>query len=526
MKLTPMSRAPSPVAVQSEVTDSLVKHSALVVALAALTVALHVATNAFSPYGIHRDEFLYLAMGRHLDLFRMDFPPAIAILAKITMALGDSLVALRIFPALIAGLLVFLAAAIARELGGGRYAQVLGALCVTASPLFLRAGNLFQPVIVDQLTWTLGLFALVKLGRTDDEKWWVWYGVATGFGLLTKFSAIFFGGATLLALLVSRERRWIRTPWPWIAFLIVIAIGSPSWIGQIRLGFPVLEQMRDLRAVQLERVTPLEFIIGQVQLGPAFFIALAGVLWLLLGRAAKQYRMAGWTCLFAFLILLALKGKPYYLGPVYPALFGAGGVAIESIRASRARTLAMWTAPALTLAYGALVLPIGIPILAPAQMSAYTDAIGASEANRTNRGEMEKLPQDYADMLGWPEQVAAVASVYRSLPPADREKAIIIAGNYGEAGAVDFYGPRYGLPSAISATGTYWFFGPGKKPGEIAVTIGIEPEDLEDFFAEVTPVRRVKSLWSVPEERDVPINIARRPFHTVQEVWPALAGRN
>ena len=218
---------------QSQVTDPLAEHSAPVVALAALTVALHVATNAFSPYGVHRDEFLYLAMGRHLDLFRMDFPPAIAILAKISMALGDSLVALRIFPALIVGLLVILAASIARELGGGRYAQILGALCVIASPLFLRAGNLLQPVVVDQLAWTVGLFALVKLGRTNDEKWWVWYGVATGFGLLTKFSAIFFGGATLLALLASPQRRWILTPWPWIAFVLVIAIGSPSWIGQI-----------------------------------------------------------------------------------------------------------------------------------------------------------------------------------------------------------------------------------------------------------------------------------------------------
>lgn len=158
--------------------------------------------------------------------------------------------------------------------------------------------------------------------------------------------------------------------------------------------------------------------------------------------------------------------------------------------------------------------------------TAYTDAIGASEANRTNRGEMDRLPQDYADMLGWPEQVAAVAGVYGSLSPTDREKAIIIAGNYGEAGAVDFYGPPYGLPNAISDVGTYWFFGPGQKPGEIALTVGIEPEDLKDFFAEVTLVRRLKSPWSVSEERDVPINIARKPFHTVQEVWPALAGRN
>jgi hypothetical protein len=494
--------------------------------LAFFTFALHVATNLFSPYGVHRDEFLYLAMGRHLQLFKMEFPPAIAILAKISMLFGDSLVAIRIFSAIAAALLVYLATLIARELGGNRMSQLLAAIAVMASPLFLRAGNLFQPVVFDQLAWTLGLFALVKLGSMQDHKWWMWYGVAVGFGLLTKFSAIFFGAATFLALVVSPQRRWLRTPWPWIAMVLVFVIGSPSWIGQIRLDFPVVQQMHDLRSGQLERVTPLEFIVGQVQLGPAFFLALAGVLWLLLSRTMKEFRIVGWTCVFAFLILLALKGKPYYLGPIYPALFAAGGVAIEAISKERARTFVGWTTAALTIAYGLLLLPIGIPILPPQQMADYTTAIGASAANRTNRGELDRLPQDYADMLGWPEQVAAVAEVFRGLSPEDRSRAIVIAANYGEAGAIDFYGPRLGLPNAISTAGTYWFFGPGTKPGEVAVTVGIPPEELAKFFAEVTQVRRFTHPWSVSEERDIPINVARRPLRTLQEVWPSLAGNN
>jgi hypothetical protein len=495
-----------------------------ILALAALVVAIHIATNVFSPYGIHRDEFLYLAMGRHLHLFRMEFPPAIAILAKISMLFGDSLVAIRIFPALTAGLLVALAALTASNLGGGRLAQILAALSVVASPLFLRAGNLFQPVIFDQLWWTIGLFALVKLGRTEDRRWWIVYGVAVGLGLLTKFSAIFFGAATLLALAVSPQRRWLMTRWPWIAAALVILIGSPSVIGQIRLGFPVIQQMHDLRAGQLDRVTPAEFILGQVEFGPAFFLALGGLLWLLISAEARRFRVAGWTCVFAFLILLALKGKSYYLGPIYPALFGAGGVAIE--RLPRFRKVAAWIAASLVVAYGLLLLPIGIPILPPVKMIAYTRAIGASEANRTNRGELGDLPQDYADMLGWPEQAAAVASVYNSLSPEERAKAVIIADNYGEAGALDFYGPRYRLPNAVSAAGTYWFFGPGTRPGEVAVTIGVGTDDLKPFYREATVVRRITHPWTVSEERDVPIIVARGPYHTLQEVWPSLAGQN
>jgi hypothetical protein len=159
-------------------------------------------------------------------------------------------------------------------------------------------------------------------------------------------------------------------------------------------------------------------------------------------------------------------------------------------------------------------------------MVAYTRAIGATSALRTNRGELDRLPQDYADMLGWPEQVAAVAKVYNSLSPADKARAVIIADNYGEAGAIDYYGPRYGLPNVVSATGTYWFFGPGSKPGDVAVTVGVDGPTLTQFFAESQLVTTVGDPWSVMEERAVPIFVARHPFKTLQEIWPSLAGRN
>lgn len=498
-----------------------------VTAAAIFTVAIHLITNIATPYGVHRDEFLYLAMGRHLDLFRMEFPPAIAIIAKVSMLFGDSLVAVRMFPAIASGVLVLVAGLTAAELGGSKYTQLLAAIAILASPLFLRAGNLFQPVVFDQLWWTLGLFSLVRLSRTNNPRWWLAYGIAAGLGLLTKFSAVFFGGATLIALVVSPQRKWLVTPWPWLALALVAVIGSPSWIGQLRLDFPVIKQMSDLQAEQLERVSPVDFITGQVRLGPSFLMALAGVVWLLVAPATRRFRIVGWTSVFAFVILLVLKGKPYYLGPVYPVLFGAGAVALERVARGRfPSSLPLAIASVLVMAYGILLLPIGIPILPPERMSAYTDAIGASEANRTNTGELDRLPQDYADMFGWPEQAKAVARVYGSLSAAERNEAVILAGNYGEAGALDFYGRRLGLPSAISAAGTYWFFGPGVKRGSVVVTIGIPGEDLSRFFEETRLATTVTHPWAVSEERDVPIYIARRPRKTLQEVWPSLAGQN
>jgi hypothetical protein len=466
-------------------------------------------------------------MGWHLRLWRMDFPPAIALIAESVRAtVGDSLFAIRLVPALAGTAILVLAACIARELGGGRWAQALAALGVLASPLFLRSANLFQPVVLDQLTWTLALYALIRLCRDESPRWWISLGAAVGLGLLTKFSAAFLGAALLLAILATPHRTWLRTRWPWLAALLALAIGSPSLVGQIRLGFPVLSQMADLRATQLERVTPLEFIAGQLLWGPATLIGLAGLVALLTRRDLRPFRVVGWTCLCVTAILLALHGKSYYAGPLYPTLLAAGGVWLERVGSPRTGAVLRWGAAAALLLFMAVLLPLGVPILAPEKMARYARAIGATAALRTNTGEMDRLPQDYADMLGWEAQARAVASVVRALPPADRARAVLVAANYGEAGALDLFGPRYGLPQVVSPAGSFWFFGPGTRPGDVVVTIGASREDLRHLFASVEAAGEVRNPWSVAEERELTIFVARGPRRTLQEVWPSLAGRN
>ncbi|MEP6688109.1 MAG: glycosyltransferase family 39 protein [Gemmatimonadales bacterium] len=499
----------------------------LIAGLAAAKVALHLAVNATSPYGFHRDELLYLAMGRHLRLWRMDFPPAIALLAEAVRAvLGDSLVAIRLVPALAGAAVLALAALVARELGGGRWAQGLAALGVLASPLFLRSANLFQPVVLDQLTWTVALYALVRLCREDRPRWWLLLGTALGAGLLTKFSAAFLGLALLLALVGTGRRAWLGTPWPWLAAMVALAIGSPSIVGQIRLEFPVLGQMADLRQVQLERVTPIDFLLGQFRWGPATLIGLAGLAGLVTGGRFRPFRVVGWTCVWVFVLLMALHGKSYYAGPVYPVLLGAGGVMLERVGGVRLGPALRWGAALVLVLTMAATLPIGVPILPPADMARYAQAIGASAALRTNTGELEQLPQDYADMLGWEEQVRAVARVYHALPAADRARVVLVGANYGEAGALDFFGPREGLPAVVSPTGSYWFFGPGQKPGDVVLAIGVDRNDLVPLFDSVEAAGRVSSPWSVAEERELTIYVARGPHRTLQEVWPSLVGRN
>jgi hypothetical protein len=494
--------------------------------LAVVKLALHLATNALTPYGVHRDELLYLAMGRRLQLWGMDFPPLIAILAEAQRAaFGDSLLSIRSASVVAGTLLVVLAALIAREVGGGRFAQGAAAVGMLTGVLWQRSGGLFQPVVFDQLWWTLALFALLRLCRTRNPRWWLAVGVACGLGLLTKFSILFFAAALFGALLLTKHRWWLATAWPWAALAIALAIGSPSIVGQVRLGFPVAGSMEGLQESQLAHVAYADFLLGQVlMIGPAILLALAGA-WTLLAGRARVFRVAGWACVLAVAILMMLHGKAYYAGPVYPTLIGAGAAALGALRVRFAAPVLRWGAVAAMLAGGLFLLPVGVPILPPVQMAAYTRAAGLAEVNRNNRGEMDRLPQDYADMLPWEAQVAELARVYRKLPPEKRAKAVIFPGNYGQAAAVDFYGPKYGLPPAVSDAGTYWFFGPGRLPGEVLITIGKPDEDLRPFYATVTRYGWLHNPWWVSEERDNTIYVAEGPKTTLQALWPRLAGK-
>jgi hypothetical protein len=498
-------------------------------AVAAAIILLHTAVNLASPYGFQRDEFLYFGMGQHLRFWRMDFPPFIAVVANLSRSLlGESAAAMRFVSAVAAAATAYAAISVARRLGGRAYAQALTAVCLLTAPLFLRAGNLYQPTVFDQLWWTLGLYTLVRLQESGDQRWWLALGAVGGLGLLTKFSIGFFGFGVVVALLLTPERRALATRGPWLALAIALALGSASLVGQVRLAFPVVGQLHDLQGAQLARVTPLDFTLGQLLLtGPAFGVAVAGAVALLRSRRWAHLRVVGWTTVAAFATLLLLHGKHYYVGPIYPVLFALGAVALERWAVGAPRR---WLRVALVVpivATGVLVAPIGLPFLPPSRMAAYVRTLGLTDAvNRTNSGRLLRLPQDYADMLGWEDRVAAVARAYHGLDPARREQAVVMADNWGEAGAIDFYGPRYGLPGVVSASGSYWFFGPGAKPGTVVVIIGEKEASLRRYCDRVTVAERITNDWTVPEEQDLSVLICEGPRGTLQQGWPGWAGRN
>lgn len=501
---------------------------AVVFGLAASSLLAHMLVSAFGPYGIHRDAFLYMAMGENLRLWQMDFPPLIALVSAGTRALfGDSITALRLTPALASAGLIAVAGLTARELGGRRFAQGLAALAVVASPVYLRAGALFQPVALDQFWWTLGLYSLLKLTRTGESRWWLLFGAATGLGLLTKFSILILGFSVLIALLATPQRRWLATPWPWIAAGIALLIGHPSLVGQLTLDFPLVGQMEDLRGSQLSRVSPLSFLLDQPMMVPGFPLALLGLVALLVDDRWRDHRLLGAAAATSFIVVLVAGGKGYYIAPIYPVLLGAGAVVLEGVVAGPWGDLLRWGCAAALAGYLILVAPLGLPLLPPSTLEAYQVRLGLEEAvTETNVGGQERIPQDYADMLGWPELVHEVARVHDALPPEDRKRAVILASNYGEAGAIDFYGPELGLPRARAFVGSYWFFGPGDLPGDLLILVGFEANDFAAYCGSVEAAGRVDHPYAVAEQRDQTVWVCRDTRITLQELWTTMRGVN
>lgn len=517
------------------------------VGLAVAVLLGHVVVDVITPFEFHRDEFLYLAMGEHLRLWRMDFPPFIAIVARVSRALlGDSLTAIRLAPALASALIVLLtgvASSVMVVLVGAAdrglererarafsWVPWLAMIAVITSPVFLRPGNLFQPVVFDQLWWTAALLAVLMRAYTRDMRWWIAIGAALGLGLLTKFSIAFIGVGIVAGTLFTPTRRDLLTRWPWLALLLAVVIGSPSLVGQWLLAFPIRWQMRDLQAEQLGVRSPLAFFAEQPGLvGPAMLLALVGLVWLLSTRAAAPLRAVGIAVITSWILLSLNRGKAYYGAPVYPMLFAAGALAIAVALPERlAGSQTVWrkriafSIGAIMLLLWPVALPIALPILSPERTARYIAALGVSGSTRTNYGTTLELPQDFADMLGWHAMVVALSHEWRAMPEQDRADAVLLAGSYGRAGAIDFYGPRYGLPKVVSAAGSYWFFGPGGKPGRVVLALGVSKADLEPFMTHCDELRFIGTPLGVEEERRIPITRCAGPKTSLQQLWPVL----
>lgn len=455
--------------------------------IGALGFLLQMAFNG--RYGYFRDELYYIACSNHLAFGYVDLAPLVAWLTRaFRIVFGDSLHAIRLLPSLAFGAEIALTGFITRELGAKRWAIFLACISVLFAPVILGNGTRLAMNPIEPLFWMGCIYVLLLALNRDQPKLLPWCGVLLGFGLLNKHSTVFFIAALVVALLLSPERRLLSTKWFWLAAAIAFCIALPNVLWQYLHHFPTLEDLRNVKATHKNiELPPLAFLHQQIgMLNPyACFVWLGGLLYLLFHPSAKRHRFLAFTYLAFLAAMMYLKGKDYYLAPIYPMLFASGAVLWEKVIQSflPLRWL-RYAIPTVVIALGLLAVPLVIPILPPEKIPVYIHALRI-QMTRTENGMVSPLPQHFADEFGWPEMVAKVAEVYTSLPPEQRAKTAILAGNYGGAGAIDFFGPRYGLPKSISAHQNYYYWGPRDYSGESVILLEWSLQDAEHWCGTV-----------------------------------------
>lgn len=486
----------------------------VVVALCTAKLLLHLFTSV-RHYGYFRDELYYLDMARHLDWGYVDAAPLIAVYSKVAMLLGGSLAALRILPALAGTALVALTILIARELGGGRYAQLLAGIAVLLCPAILMMDSLLTMNAFEPLFWMGCIWVVARILRTGDSRLWLWFGVLAGLGLENKHTTLFFGFAVTVAMLLADHRSEFARKWIWIAGAIALALFLPNIIWQIRHHFPTIEDLANVRREGKNVILgPLAFVKEQIiDIHPILLpVWLSGLVWFLRDR---RWRVLGLTFAVFFVLMEVAHAKNYYVFPIYPMLFAGGAVVIERWLAS----YSVWTRVAVVAIIGLAALP-AIPLvtwmLPPESLLAYQNAIGF-KLSKAEAHHESLLPQPIADQFGWPEMVSEVAAIYNSLPADERAKTGIWAGNYGEAGAINLFGPEFGLPRAWSRHQNHWYWGPPPQVFKNLIVIQWSLEDVRDNCTSYQAFEHYQRFGM--EEENTPIYLCRDVNFDIQKIW-------
>jgi hypothetical protein len=493
--------------------------------LSLTALVLHLAF--YKGYGFFRDELYFIACSNHLDWGYVDQPPGVAVVAWAARAVfDDPLFAIRFVPCVFAALQVLLTGLTARAMGGSRYAQFLTCICVIAAPEYF--GSWLNTDMFMTLGWAACAWVAARVLSGESERLWLLFGVFAGLALQGKHAMLFFGFAFAVGLVISPQRKMALSPWLWAGGAVAFMIALPNLIWEYRNDWATYVMLSNVAKSDKNLVLgPLKYLLSNVDAMGRFSLPvwLAGLAWCLFLPQGRKFRALGWSWVIAYITFLALKGKDYYLTPMYAMLFAAGTVAIEGWLAKLgavSRLTSRAAIPVIVLLGGMIGWPFAMPVMPVEKFIAYEAAFGTTPAKTENIA-LDKLPQQYADMFGWREMAAAVSKVYYALPAVERPLCGILTRNYGEAGAIDYFGGEYGLPGAISGHQNYWLWGPGPYTGECLVVIGYSRSRLDELFGSVTQAGETYQPYAISYENHRPIWVCRQPkFRSLQELWPEL----
>lgn len=441
---------------------------ALLLTIAGAVALLHLLTNG--RYGFHRDEFQFLSDAKHLDWGFVAYPPVTPALERIGLELfGVSLVGLRLFSVLAQSAAIILTGLMARELGGGRWAQVAAAVSVALSPLPIFEGTEFQYSSFDYLWWVWIAYLVVRLLRSDDARWWLGIGAVLGIGLETKYTILFYIVGILGGMILTPARKFFATRWFWAGVGIALLIFLPNFLWQSRHGFISQQFLQHIHARDVGEGRAKGFLWQQVVICANLFATPLWVAGLVALRRSPRYRMLAWMYLIPLALFFFGNGRSYYLAAAYPMLFAMGGVVGERWVAGRRE----W-AVAIRASYfvgvalcGALFIAILVPVASGGRLKAFA----------------LKNSDDLREEIGWDDLVKTVAGIRDGLPAAQQQSVGVITGNYGEQGAIEILGPAYHLPAPISMTNSAWLRGyPTPQPTTLIV-LGFTREAVDRAFS-------------------------------------------
>jgi hypothetical protein len=491
---------------------------------ALVTLVVHLLANAH--YGFFRDELYFIACGRHPDWGYVDQPPLVPLLAAATQAFGHSLFLLRAVPALFAAAGAYTTCLLVREFGGGRFAQGFAALIFLFTGVLTSFGMKVSTDEVGLWTWPLIALLVLRISKGADPRLWIAVGVAFGATLQSKYSVLFFAAALLLGILLTPARRILRERYFAAGCAIAVLIALPNLLWQWHYGFPMLELLRNGQSGKNVIAGPLLYLVQELLVTTVFLapVWIVGAIWLLRRR---EFRFLGLTYVILIAEMIVFHGKHYYPAAVYPIVIAAGAVPFEAW--TRGLRFVRVGLVAYALLAGIVFEPFAAPVLPEATFVGYAAAVDdalhipkavlATEHGR----EAATLPGDWADMHGWPELAAAVSRAYESLPPAERSQAVVFAGNYGDASAVEFFAP--GVP-VISEHNQYWLWGTRGYRGNVLIQIGGTCFQADHLYASRTVVTTFSSRWGIGDEQNLPIAICRGIRRPLAAVWPDYKNYN